>query len=317
MDCRLFLAGEEALARLESTRFTCLAAFSRSFYLKNDAAGLVCLVQKGLEPGPLNAFCNPWPGDCLPAPGEAVVRSGNTLRWGGAAVSLAGAETWRVPDTAFPFPSDSTRGAGSLPLPREAFFNAVSPMLPDEGFAPLFPFFFGEEPLPAALPPLLAAGAAAIAPFAAWLATLRGPARDAPHAATKRGQCAMPPDVRGLLGLGPGLTPSGDDVLGGTMIALHATGKPDAARMVHAALRALPGHTNAISLAHLEAAARGRGAEALHLCLAGLLQGRFPEGAFRRLGRIGHSSGWDMALGMALVLYPCAARILPFTQNPG
>lgn len=101
-----------------------------------------------------------------------------------------------------------------------------------------------------------------------------------------------------LIGLGPGLTPAGDDFAGGAMIALRAFG--DAAGADRIAAWALPlarTNTNRISRAHLECAARGEGHEALHSYLHA-----FEKNHLEALGRIGHTSGLDAAAGALLAL---------------
>lgn len=109
-----------------------------------------------------------------------------------------------------------------------------------------------------------------------------------------------------LIGLGPGLTPAGDDFVGGAMIALRAFGE----NAGHAALAdriaawALPlaeERTNRISRAHLQCAAAGEGHEALHAYLES-----FSRRDLARLARLGHSSGLDAAAGCVLAL-ACAS----------
>lgn len=101
-----------------------------------------------------------------------------------------------------------------------------------------------------------------------------------------------------LIGLGPGLTPAGDDFVGGAMIALRAFGHEDvAARIAAWALPLAEARTSRISRAHLECAARGQGHEALHDWLDG-----FASADLERLSRIGHSSGLDAASGAANAL---------------
>ena len=106
-----------------------------------------------------------------------------------------------------------------------------------------------------------------------------------------------------LLGLGPGLTPSGDDYLGGMLVALRACGRGSQAESLWRWLRPrLPGRTNAISAAHLAAAAQGAAHEALHRAL-GCLLGGDPDwdGALSAIGHVGHCSGWDGLAGAAAV----------------
>lgn len=109
-----------------------------------------------------------------------------------------------------------------------------------------------------------------------------------------------------LIGLGPGLTPAGDDFVGGAMIALRVYGRTAGTTAGHAALAdriaawALPlarSNTNRISRAHLECAAAGEGHEALHDLLC-----TFEEKHLQRLARIGHTSGLDAAAGALLAL---------------
>lgn len=108
-----------------------------------------------------------------------------------------------------------------------------------------------------------------------------------------------------LLGLGPGLTPSGDDVLGGLFLALSAlgaTGVRDALWDVLA--RELDDLTVGISAAHLAAAADGMGAAVVHDMFNAVLCGdaaALPR-LLVQLGRIGHSSGYDSLAGIVLTL---------------
>ena len=101
-----------------------------------------------------------------------------------------------------------------------------------------------------------------------------------------------------LIGLGPGLTPAGDDFVGGAMIALRAFDQADVADRIAAwALPLARTNTNRISRAHLECAARGEGHEALHAYL-----GSFGKVQLEALSRIGHTSGLDAAAGALLAL---------------
>jgi hypothetical protein len=114
-----------------------------------------------------------------------------------------------------------------------------------------------------------------------------------------------PSDCKELFGLGPGLTPSGDDVMGGVMVALAMLGHCKLRNALWASLREhARQRTSDLSLAHLEAAADGYGAAALHAVLASLLGGaseRLPAD-LATLDAVGHSSGWDGLAGALLVL---------------
>ena len=99
-----------------------------------------------------------------------------------------------------------------------------------------------------------------------------------------------------LIGLGPGLTPSGDDYLGGVMVALHLRQRASQASALWRWLEPrLASRTNAISAAHLAAAATGEAHEALHNVLSGDLD-------LDTLDAVGHCSGWDALAGAVAVL---------------
>jgi hypothetical protein len=111
--------------------------------------------------------------------------------------------------------------------------------------------------------------------------------------------------VMALLGLGPGLTPSGDDFLGGMLIALATIPAPVfRARLLDLIERHAQQRTNAISIAHLRAAAAGAGHAALHDTLNSLLAGDAAALPARlaAIDKIGHSSGWDSLAGMCITL---------------
>lgn len=99
-----------------------------------------------------------------------------------------------------------------------------------------------------------------------------------------------------LIGLGPGLTPSGDDYFGGVMVALHLLGRASQAASLWRWLEPrLASRTSAISAAHLAAAATGAAHEALHEVLNGGLD-------LDALDAVGHCSGWDALAGAVAVL---------------
>lgn len=107
---------------------------------------------------------------------------------------------------------------------------------------------------------------------------------------------ALSAEAAQLIGLGPGLTPSGDDYLGGMLVALRLTGRGVQADGLWRWLQPrLKERTSAISAAHLAAAAAGEAHEALHIVLNGELD-------LDSLDRVGHCSGWDALAGAVAVL---------------
>jgi hypothetical protein len=109
-----------------------------------------------------------------------------------------------------------------------------------------------------------------------------------------------------LLGVGGGLTPSGDDYVGGALFArgLLAAVRPQEAvawqQTADRVLAAAAACTHPISATLLADLAAGRSWAPLHELIIALAAGA-PEAtraAARRLVALGHSSGWDMLAGV-------------------
>lgn len=107
-----------------------------------------------------------------------------------------------------------------------------------------------------------------------------------------------------LLGLGHGLTPSGDDMIAGLLIALHHIGHQGMTSALWADLDPLArSQTNPISYAHLSAAGQGLGAAPFHdLINAVINNDEHIDKALDAVAEIGHSSGWDGIGGVTLLL---------------
>jgi hypothetical protein len=106
-----------------------------------------------------------------------------------------------------------------------------------------------------------------------------------------------------LVGLGPGLTPSGDDVLVGIEAALHALARPSAGFLA-LAMNDVEGRTTAVAATLLRHAGAGEFAERLHALLAALL-GSDDEAipaAIDRAVAWGATSGTDCLLGVLVGL---------------
>ena len=102
-----------------------------------------------------------------------------------------------------------------------------------------------------------------------------------------------------LLGVGGGLTPSGDDFVGAALFTLRHMGydDPDWCETIRTLTDATRTRTHAISAALFSDLAAGESFAPLHDLLAAANATAMLEPA-RRLTAIGHSSGWDMLCGM-------------------
>jgi len=119
-----------------------------------------------------------------------------------------------------------------------------------------------------------------------------------------------------LIGLGPGLTPAGDDFLVGYLAGLWSTASFDTARLRFLAslgiwLSRAASETNVISRAHIQSAIRGHASEpiarlAQQLDRADTIDGIRAE--TQAALRVGHSSGTD---GVAGLLFGCAIWTKP------
>ena len=118
-------------------------------------------------------------------------------------------------------------------------------------------------------------------------------------------------DPHELLGRGPGLTPAGDDVLAGWLLAVHHEDELRATPM--AALETAATATTALSAALLHEAAAGRGVPAA-VALADTLAGHGDAGdlerVLTRLLRVGHTSGAALAFGLLRGARDTARRVV-------
>ena len=275
-----------------------IAVFRRSFYVESAAGGLACLGPPSLGAGPLNAIAAlpggvDWQASGL-VPGAPARRDGDALVVGGRfAFSLAGAPAWR------PMPPPASWTAAHLERGLDTLAAQAGHVAPADCLGHLIPWLAGRQGAAGegafAGSPFLRAASAAVAALRAWLESVLGDDRsgEGEDAARLRG-------AAGLIGLGPGLTPSGDDFVGGAMIALRAFDQGGAAdRLAAWALPLARTQTGAISYAHLACAAEGEGATALHETLAALGTPGAPGLAAHldAIDAIGHTSGWDALAG--------------------
>lgn len=273
--------GVDACRVLAPGRGEVAAVFRRSFYVQLRD-GLVCGGATEIGRGPLNFLFTAAPADwrSLLARGQPVTVEQNALRLGDLPpIDLARAQVWMP--APFPQWSPATLAAGLAVL--EDLLGDFPP--PAEGMG----CFAAMNPVPGGM--VARALATPVECYLQWLKA-GGP----PEAATGIDQ---------LIGAGPGLTPSGDDFLAGSLLGLHAIGRGALPHKVWEKVAPqLSYRTHAISAAHLSCAAAGRLAETQHLLLDSLLSGS-RDGlriGIKAIFAESQTSSWDGLAGMAATL---------------
>jgi hypothetical protein len=127
------------------------------------------------------------------------------------------------------------------------------------------------------------------------LAALRGAVRRADLEAALR-------TATRLIGLGPGLTPAGDDVMSGTIAGLVLLGHPSADRFAAGVYALAAGRTTELSRALLRHAACGRVSAEFAAVLHALVGERPLAPAVARLLATGATSGRAMTLGLCTAI---------------
>jgi hypothetical protein len=266
------------------------AVFERSLYAVLDDCW-ICIGSKDLGSGPLHLLCKGIEPQRF-SPGKGVAIVDRTILVDG--MSFAGFETasvWAPP----PSP-DWTLGSLRTGL---AAVDEVWPVLPiEQGLAAS-----GGVQSPAQPSRVLAAAAPGLAALKALIeAGLRG------QRCARRNYA----DIVALIGLGPGLTPSGDDLIGGALVALDSLSRLATRDALWRACRIHLGRTNEISAAHLRSAALGYAASVLHEAILAVIAGQVDriKPALAALSKVGHSSGLDAFAGALMVLRAAECRLL-------
>jgi hypothetical protein len=276
--------GELTLHALrQCARGVVIAKFEHSLYARFDAGAFVCIGTHSIGAGPLNVLLAPcdWRDVRGVSLAQNVEADDGALALGEHRIRLNAAARWHP---------------GRAPVRHELFcarLRALTALaerrVPTVGLSRLAFSTVGGD-----ADPVLGLARPAWEALERWLAD--------PFTHTEAAH-APGPAMATLIGLGPGLTPSGDDVFCGVLIALRLLGFDHAADALWSWLLAnLDERTSALSAAHLRAAAMGQGHSALHAVLECNADDESAlDATLCRLGQIGHCSGWDALAGVALV----------------
>jgi hypothetical protein len=283
-----------------SGRGAVAAVFERSFYLRSGE-DFICVGEPAIGNGPTTLIAAARVADLGLRQGQRALIGSACVTVGGLLFDLGACETWRAPP--WPkVPSPAALRATCADLAHRATRESPTDSLARALFAST------DTPLARLARPR-------VAKFAAWLserisASSSSAKADDPvntdTSAKLRAQCLLDaPLSRGmtsndavsaLIGLGPGLTPSGDDFLMGALAALAAVGQANIGAALGRAVVVAAGRTSPLSASLLRAAAAGHVGENLHTMVAAIVAGD-ADGAIDAATRIGHTSGWDALAG--------------------
>lgn len=272
-----------------ATQLDVIAVFERSFYLMAPN-GIVCVALDALGPGPINILITPhagpqpWTGG-LPAETKAVTSAGRLTVGSAFTVDLATAKPWVPPTWPAVFDEAIAHGVADV-------MRLVPTFIPSDGLAALV------------FAPDHKAARTATAEAATGLIDVLKRALPRDLARGKWGADTLRAATL-LVGLGPGLTPSGDDLLGGMMLALSTLGRDEMRDALWQAIGAeLDDLTVPISAMHLSAAADGLGAQAMHEMIGAVVTGDAARilALLPSLNAIGATSGWDALAGVIMTL---------------
>lgn len=266
-----------------------LAGFSTSAYLVTEQAGLFWLASEDVPMHPRGLrIAGPVPR--LVA-GEGFFVEGERINIGpNIQVDFADASSWAVSRLSV----DAAVGIDKISQRVSGLFNGSLDLSRPAGFGRLIPKILSltEPDDEIEADPVLAR---------AWPGI-----RAIAGACLRRDMASIWRVAETLIGLGEGLTPSGDDFMGGLLFCASNIQRLypglidlDSGRLT-VFLESAKRRTNLISFTLLKDLAGGQAVEPLHELVHSILSKQPPEGIHpaSRLTRIGHSTGWDLLTGV-------------------
>lgn len=267
------------------------AVFKSSFYIETKT-GFACIGNEELYASPLNISTDA-PGTmnwsaCGLRLNDSFEISLDVIRIGNRFVfPLTGSQNWSHDTRPFAWNiSDLRRGLSS-------FYQEAQVFLPAEGLSG----FILDNRSARLHTPICQTAKRSIDKLRGWLFNVFQNPEEIPSVELE--------EIQTLIGLGPGLTPSGDDFLGGMMIALHDLGEAETASFLWQVIgRSIKEKSNPISYAHIKSASMGEASEGIHHLTSSILKGSTSpiKNSLQEIEKIGHTSGWDCMAGIILTL---------------
>jgi uncharacterized protein DUF2877 len=253
------------------------AVFERSWYLRLGE-DFICIGEPAIGNGPATLIVATRFAELKLRQGQRAIVSNERIAISDLLLDVGRCETWRPP----PWPN----------LPSPAVLRATCALLaaraanqsPTDSLAHAL-FAIADTAFARLARPRVAA-------FAASTSILR-------RARPLRGLSAPYGSVSDLVGLGPGLTPAGDDFLIGALAVLGALRQTNMHAALAQAIVVAANRTSPLSASLLRAAAAGHVGENLHTMVAALVTGD-ADAALNAAAGIGHTSGFDALAGAVM-----------------
>lgn len=293
---RVLSIGSMALGYLlRSKKWQIITTFKRSFYCRDTMNNIICIGQDEIGRGPFTLLCSPnspWPAHAFSTTRQIrVLKNQLLLEETGVTFDLKGAQVWNKGLRAISGQNDHLLNDVCW-VAHKVFCDA-----PLESLGPVVASFFPlkiekKRHSPDILTNSLHKRFVDVVSEIRHLPLLLPKG----HYNTSLAVC-----LERLIGLGPGLTPSGDDFLAGVVMGLFKTGRHgEAAWLARCFYRSAQGRVTDISLAFYKALKEGLVAEPYQNLLEAL-----GTGESWNLGRsldqviqFGATSGWDSITGM-------------------
>lgn len=292
----VFSIGSMALGYLlRSNKWEVIATFKRSFYCRDNRSNIICIGQKEIGKGPFTLLCSsnsPWPAHALSTIRQIQVLNNQLLFEGkGISFDLHGALVWNKSLRTISGQDDHLLTdiywiAGKVF--REAPLESLGLVV-----ASFFPLKIPRTRLSSDIltDSLHKRFVGVISKISHLPVQLHGGQYNS----------SLAEGLERLIGLGPGLTPSGDDFLAGVVMGLYKTGREDeAAWLANFFYRTAQTRVTDISLAFYRALSEGLVAEPYLQFLKAIGTGEALslERLLNRVSLHGATSGWDTITGM-------------------